>query len=348
MVVVDWNSARSDRLWPGWLERRLIDVSIFDPRTTALLIPITRSDFLMDLVGSIAGQSSQADQILVLLNGSDRADLVSLGKSFEFALDRHPEVNRDVLTILTSDTLLRTSEAARMLLETCTADYAGLLADDDMLDVDFVSAWRTQIESVSEPTLFTALIERFTTHEGQRKILGVVEPRSFLTTRVNTNRFLSVFGGLLPGGGTVFPTNLAKKLNVFSSPIPIVTEDQLMSSRFFRAKVEWRPMTGSLYLAREHPGRTGGGSGPESYGNGVVRALQISEESNFAWAAVARAALWRDLQRLPVETRSTFEDGFLEAGGSRRALAVAKSLPQQEWALKLASSARRLLLGRVH
>lgn len=318
-----------------------------DGACVGLLVPITRTVFLQELFASIAAQTSPPDEVLLLLNASDEVALSEMRSEIQGLVCRQdPVLEKRIRTLETSSRLL-TSVAADVLLRNCNVDFACLVADDDMLATDFVECWRGQLREDCSDCLMSPWIERFMDVDGARITLGVVDPTVFLTSRPPVNRILSLFGGLVAGGGTTFPVSLARELNVFASPVPIVTEDQLLSARFFRSKVNWRPLIGARYIGRVHPDQTGGGSDLEAYGNGVVRAVQIKEERVGLHKVVASAALWRDLHRISPGARARFVQGYADAGGSKRLAKFAERTPMPRRSLDVITKAKKRLLQRT-
>lgn len=303
----------------------LIESTSCQDFTIAILMPVTRHTFLRVALESILNQNRLPDEIAFLVHSGDPA----IDRLIKCEIDRFvrklPQGQKAVLcTLQHSEVRLATSRACEILLDACRSRFATSLADDDGLHPNFLLVVAQELAHRKEPTVLTGRVVALG-DEG-RTILDsgqIVSPSAWI------NRILSVISGLVPGGSTVFPVAAAKKWRVFSSPVPIVTEDQLLSTRLFRHRLPWVYVPDAVYLYRQHEGQTGGGSTAEWYGVGVCRYVRLHEESRRAMRLLALVGFARELRRAG-QDRVTLYRGFLDAGGSRsdarRALVIPSSL----------------------
>jgi cellulose synthase/poly-beta-1,6-N-acetylglucosamine synthase-like glycosyltransferase len=278
----------------------------------SVLMPATRARYLDEALRSVRRQSAPPHEFIILVHSGDRAEdaaIRALVAEFAdaFPLDRRPFAIREFC----STTMLATSEACRFLLDHAEGDYVTTLADDDVLDTDFIRETLRSIELNGSPVITTG-----TLFDLSHPSAPVLDTSRVASTSRLVNRLLSVVSGLIPGGGTAYPARLARACGVFDSPQPIVTEDQLLSTRLFRHWVKWEHVPGARYGYRSHPDQTGSGSPREWYGVGVCRQVRLSEESHALLRLLAVVGLGRELSRASDQSRFYYR-GYLDAGGSR-------------------------------
>jgi hypothetical protein len=309
------------------------------PPTIAVLMPVTRTTFLRDALMSLAAQESLPDVIVMLANGLNDEELERVHEILEEASALRLQ---GLVTFCRVEKRCLTSEACALLVRNCHADYAFLLADDDLLPANFVSAVRSKLMSMNCEAVLTSPLESFSEDTSQlAQQTQIVEGFGGSTVPAIV-RWLAGLVGLVSGGGTIFPVEAARRWGVFESPIPVILEDQLMSTRLLR-RLPLVLLRDTTYLYRIHGAQSDSDPRLATFAKGVVRHVRIAEEGHPLLRALNSAGIRLDLDFVPSDLKATYYAGYLAAGGSRRVFKTVDALPHIGWARHLARLLHRLV-----
>lgn len=294
---------------------------------------------------SVAHQIQMPHEVVILASGLDPEAQKHLEKIYRIASEESSEIRWRIITYRNK---IKTSKACDLLLEICESDYATIVGDDDLLSDDFFVGVHSAVGSTRQAILARVPLHPFILSQGEHVVETAPRLGYKLLGNTAITRNLAGVTALLPGGGLVFPVKIARELDVFASPIPVVLEDHLLSTRLLRRFPHAVETSSGRYLWRIHERQSSARPDEIAYDKGVVRVLRIREANgSIDVLLTCYLGFHVDLLQTQRSEWDRYYAGYLSLGGSRTVARFWTGLPSPLVAYSRFKNARQAIISGI-
>jgi glycosyltransferase involved in cell wall biosynthesis len=260
------------------------------PNLTLGLLVFNQAPYVKELLESIFNQSDKNFTLLIIDNGSQDNSTKAIRES----LAQLKPTGLAKFIVNTSNS--GSAAGLRQLLEECDTKYLSVVHGDDILDTDYVSMVRKEIETHPGIEAFNVALAAFSDDIDVKRAKKVYRP--IWTKSHIFNKFLvsGLNPGVMPGSVLKRDFILENKLLSFNEKINGV-EDALLWMRIIRSGGHIQSMKKIAYRYRIHKSQFSFDDERNSYYFGIARRLNILEAQNWLQRTLSRAEVSYELQR---------------------------------------------------